>query len=82
MVTDDDLLGYVTEIMEKLNPEKDLHVKIADCLLRLQGLLRQSKQGPSIATMGPKRDRAAYMRDYRARKKGPSSRIDGTQRIV
>lgn len=70
MVTDDTLLSYIDDILGKLDTSKsELHTKIADVCFRLQGLLRERiRSGTDYK--GPKRDRAAYMRHYRARNKG------------
>lgn len=65
MVTDDELLQYIKELMPQLTKK---HERLVDVCLRLQGLLRERRisSGSPTAT-GPKRDRAAYMRQYRAK---------------
>jgi hypothetical protein len=63
MVTDEVLLQYIEESLSKLTEK---HHKLVDICFRLRGILLE-KQLKRRKTP-PKRDRAAYMRRYRALK--------------
>lgn len=64
---DEQLLADIAEILPKLDDSKPTHRKLADICFRLQGILRKKFKDPNELRLGPKRDRAAYMRRYRAR---------------
>lgn len=63
MVTDDILLQYIEEVLPKLTEK---HFKLVDICLALKGLLKDKQRAKHRSP--PKRDRAAYMRRYRANK--------------
>lgn len=65
MVTDDILLEYIEDSLSKLTEK---HYKLVDICFALRGILLE-RQLKARRKKAPKRDRAAYMRRYRAWKK-------------
>lgn len=75
--TTDTLLLDIEEVLSKLNSGGSVQTKIVDICLELRSRLRiEQKRKGNRPT--PKRDRALYMRRYRASKRGPSTGSDGT----
>jgi hypothetical protein len=69
ILTDDTTLAHIEEVLPKLG-DTPTQKKLVDICLRLRYLLRQMKlEARPVGQMGPKRNRAAYMRNYRARTK-------------
>lgn len=64
MATADVLLGYIEELLPQLTEK---HYKLVDICLALKGFLKAEKRKQHRPPA--KRDRAAYMRRYRAFKK-------------
>lgn len=62
MATDDTLLEYIEDVLPKLTEK---HYKLVDICLALKTILRE-KQRLAARKRPPKRDRAAYMRRWRA----------------
>lgn len=64
LATDEILLGYIEELLPQLTEK---HYKLVDICLALKGFLKAERR--KRIRPPPKRDRAAYMRRYRAFKK-------------
>ena len=68
MVTDEVLLQHIERVLSKLDSSKELHLMIADICFRCQFLIKEHQRVAKPRTkLLPKRDRAAYMRQYRAK---------------